>query len=46
MSVDRAVARVNLAAIERNCRRLGSELREGVQLCAVVKAEGYGHGLI
>ncbi|MFI5005129.1 MAG: alanine racemase [Solirubrobacterales bacterium] len=46
MSVDRAVARVNLAAIERNCRRLGAELREGVQLCAVVKAEGYGHGLI
>ncbi len=46
MSVDRAVARVNLAAIERNCRRLGAELREGVQLCAVVKADGYGHGLL
>jgi alanine racemase len=46
VSVDRAVARVNLAAIERNCRRLGAELREGVQLCAVVKAEGYGHGLL
>ncbi len=46
VSVDRAVARVNLAAIERNCRRLGAELREGVQLCAVVKADGYGHGLL
>ncbi len=46
MSVDRAVARVNLDAIERNCRRLGAELREGVQLCAVVKADGYGHGLL
>ncbi len=46
MSVERAVARVNLAAIERNCRRLGAELREGVQLCAVVKADGYGHGLV
>lgn len=46
MSVDRAVARVNLAAIERNCRRMGAELREGVQLCAVVKADGYGHGLL
>ncbi len=46
MSVDRAVARVNLAAIERNCRRLGGELSEGVQLCAVVKADGYGHGLL
>ncbi len=44
--VERAVARVNLAAIERNCRRMGAELREGVQLCAVVKAEGYGHGLL
>jgi alanine racemase len=46
VSVGRAVARVNVAAIERNCRRLGAELREGVQLCAVVKADGYGHGLL
>ncbi|HEV3320695.1 MAG TPA: alanine racemase [Solirubrobacteraceae bacterium] len=45
MSVDRAVARVNLDAIARNCERLRSELREGVQLCAVVKADGYGHGM-
>jgi alanine racemase len=37
---------VNLAAIERNCLRLGAELREGVALCAVVKADGYGHGAI
>ncbi len=40
----RALARVNLAAIERNCARLRSELREGCELCAVVKADGYGHG--
>jgi alanine racemase len=46
MSVDRAVARVNLDAIARNCERLRSELREGVELCAVVKADGYGHGLL
>ncbi len=46
MSVGRAVARVNLDAIARNCERLRSELREGVQLCAVVKADGYGHGLL
>ena len=46
MSVDRAVARVNLDAIARNCARLRAELREGVQLCAVVKADGYGHGLL
>jgi alanine racemase len=46
VSIDRAVARVNLDAIARNCRRLRSELHEGVQLCAVVKADGYGHGLL
>ncbi len=38
-------ASVNLAAIERNCARLLGELREGGQLCAVVKADGYGHGM-
>jgi alanine racemase len=39
----RAVARVDLAAIESNCRRLQREL-SGAQLCAVVKADAYGHG--
>lgn len=42
----RALARVNLAAIERNVSRLKSELAEGCRLCAVVKAEGYGHGAV
>ena len=40
----RARASVNVAAIERNCTRLRSELGERVALCAVVKADGYGHG--
>jgi alanine racemase len=40
----RALARVDVGAIERNCERLRSELRPGTQLCAVVKADGYGHG--
>jgi alanine racemase len=40
----RALARVNVAAIERNCARLRAELRDGCELCAVVKADGYGHG--
>ncbi|HEY8867437.1 MAG TPA: alanine racemase [Solirubrobacteraceae bacterium] len=40
----RALARVNLAAIERNCARLRRELSGGAALCAVVKADGYGHG--
>ena len=37
---------MNVAAIERNCARLCSELRGGAQLCAVVKADGYGHGAV
>jgi alanine racemase len=37
---ERAVARIDLGAIERNCRRLPKPL------CAVVKANGYGHGAV
>jgi len=37
--VERALATVDLAAIERNCARLPSPL------CAVVKADAYGHGV-
>jgi alanine racemase len=37
---------VNLSAIERNCGRLCSQLRGGAALCAVVKADGYGHGAV
>ena len=40
---DRAVAVVDLGAIERNCRHLRSLTGEA-ELCAVVKANGYGHG--
>jgi len=39
----RALARVNLAAIERNCARLAAAAAPA-RLCAVVKADGYGHG--
>jgi alanine racemase len=42
----RALARVNLAAIERNAARLRSELASSVRLCAVVKSDGYGHGAV
>jgi alanine racemase len=42
----RAEARVNLAAIERNCERLRAELGGAAELCAVVKADGYGHGAV
>jgi alanine racemase len=44
VTVRRAIARVNVAAIERNCARLRAELRDGCELCVVVKADGYGHG--
>lgn len=40
----RAVARIDLAAVRDNCTRLNSELGDGTELCAVVKADGYGHG--
>jgi alanine racemase len=42
----RAVAVVDVGAIERNCNRLARELEGGAELCAVVKADGYGHGAI
>ncbi len=42
----RAQARVNLAAIERNVARLRRELGARTSLCAVVKADGYGHGAV
>jgi alanine racemase len=42
----RALAAVNVAAIERNVARLARELAPGCRVCAVVKAEGYGHGAV
>jgi alanine racemase len=36
---------VNLAAIERNCARL-AQAASPAALCAVVKADGYGHGAV
>src|SRR5258707_12756481 len=45
-AVERVQALVNLAAIERNCRRLRAGLGDGAELCAVVKADGYGHGAV
>jgi alanine racemase len=42
----RALARVNLAAIERNAARLCARLTPGAELCAVVKAQASGHGAV
>ena len=40
----RALAEINLAAIERNIALLRGRLRPGTRFCAVVKADAYGHG--
>ncbi len=40
----RAVATIDAGAVERNCRSLADRLGDGSKLCAVVKADGYGHG--
>jgi alanine racemase len=42
----RARADVDLSAIGRNVHRLLTHCAAGVKLCAVVKADGYGHGAI
>ena len=43
---ERALARIDLGAIERNCAHLRSLLADRAELCAVVKADGYGHGAV
>ena len=45
MSVDRAVARIDLAAIRHNAATL-TRAAGGARLMAVVKADGYGHGSV
>ena len=41
----RALARVNVGAVERNCAALARAAAPAA-LCAVVKADGYGHGAV
>jgi alanine racemase len=41
--MERAVARIDFDSIRANCTRLKTELGDA-ELCAVVKADGYGHG--
>jgi alanine racemase len=43
-SAGRALALVHVGAVERNCRALKDQAGEKTELCAVVKANGYGHG--
>ena len=41
--MERATARIDYDAVSANCARLKGELGKA-ELCAVVKADGYGHG--
>ncbi|HEX6782979.1 MAG TPA: alanine racemase [Solirubrobacterales bacterium] len=43
--MERAVARIDFGAVRANCGRLKAELGDA-ELCAVVKADGYGHGAL
>jgi alanine racemase len=42
----RAVARIDLAALSHNAGEIRRLTGPGVQLCAVVKADAYGHGAV
>ena len=42
----RTFAEVNLDAIEHNFNELKSCVNDDVKLCAVIKADGYGHGAV
>ncbi len=42
----RALARISTGAIEANCRLLNERVGGDTALCAVVKADGYGHGAL
>ena len=42
----RALATVDAGAIAANVARLRAGLRPAPRLCAVVKADGYGHGAV
>ena len=45
MTPERALARIDLGAVERNVAHLRSLLGPDTELCAVVKSDGYGHGM-
>ena len=42
--MSRAIARIDLDAVRANCAHLAATVGDGVELCAVVKADAYGHG--
>lgn len=42
----RTFAEIDLDAIEHNFNELKDCVKDGVKLCAVIKADGYGHGAV
>jgi alanine racemase len=44
--VKRAVAQIDLGAISKNVEQLRRVLEGGAEMCAVVKANAYGHGMV
>ena len=42
----RVCARVDLDAVEYNMERMKDNIKEGVQMLAVIKTDGYGHGAV
>src|SRR3954452_10699141 len=42
--IGRALAHIDVGAVERNCARLRTLLTGDTKLCAVVQANAYGHG--
>ena len=42
----RALARVDLGAISRNCAAINRAIGDGTRLCAVLKGDAYGHGAV
>lgn len=43
---DRTYAIVNLDRMKENLRLSKAKLREGIQFCAVIKMDAYGHGMV
>lgn len=42
----RVCARVDLDAVEYNMERMKDNIKDGVQMLAVIKTDGYGHGAV
>ncbi len=46
MKNQRIYAQINIGAIRQNLLNVREKIGKGVKLCAVIKADGYGHGAV